>query len=47
MEYTCLEYAGIVTKEEMEKKEEEERKSLEKAERAKNDKKCPACEKKV
>lgn len=47
LEYTSLEYAGIVTKEEMEKKEEEERKRLEKDERAKNERKCPACEKKV
>ena len=47
MEYTSLEYGGIVIKEEMEKKEEEERKALEKAEQEKNDRKCPVCEKKV
>eukprot|EP00091_Calanus_sinicus_P016408 TRINITY_DN35742_c0_g1_i1.p1 TRINITY_DN35742_c0_g1~~TRINITY_DN35742_c0_g1_i1.p1 ORF type:complete len:206 (-),score=58.33 TRINITY_DN35742_c0_g1_i1:79-696(-) len=47
LEYTSLEYAGIVTKEEMEKKEEEERKRLEKDEILKNERKCPACDKKV
>ena len=47
LEYTSLEYGGIVIKEEMERKEEEERNALEKAEQEKNDRKCPVCEKKV
>ena len=47
LEYTSLEYGGIVSKENMEVKEEEERKKLEKADREKNDKICPVCEKKV
>ena len=47
LEYTSLEYGGIVMKEDMELKEEEERKTLEKAEQEKNDRKCPICEKKV
>ena len=47
LEYTSLEYGGIVSKESMEMREEEEKKKLEKAEREKNEKKCPVCEKKV
>ena len=47
LEYTCLDFGGIVTPEGIERKEEEERKNLEKAERAQNEKKCPECEKKV
>merc|ERR1711936_146641 len=41
------EYGGIVTPEDMKRKEEEERKRLEKAKRAKAERRCPTCDMKT
>jgi len=45
--YTSGVYGGIVTPQDLLKAEEEERKRLEKAERAKRDRRCPGCDMKT
>ena len=46
-EYTSGLYGGIVTPEDIKRKEEAERKRLEKAERQKNERRCPGCDMKA
>ena len=46
-DYSLGSYGGIVTPEDIKRREEEERKRLEKAERAKAERRCPTCEMKV
>ena len=46
-DYSLGSYGGIVTPEDIKRKEDEERRRLEKAERAKAEKRCPTCELKV
>ena len=46
-DYSMDSYGGIVTPEDIRRREEEEKKRLEKAERAKREKRCPTCEMKV
>jgi len=46
-EYTTDFYGGIVTPEDILRREEEERKRLEKAERAKRERRCPGCDMKA
>ena len=41
------EYGGIVTPDDLRRKEEEEMKKLEKAKRAKQERRCPTCDMKV
>jgi len=43
-EYSSGNYGGIVTPEDIRRREEEERRRLEKAERSKREKRCPACD---
>merc|ERR1711976_483517 len=44
LEYTTDVYGGIVTPEDIRRREEEEKKRQEKAERAKREKRCPTCD---
>ena len=46
-DYTTNTYGGIVTPEDIRRKEEDEKKRLEKAERAKRERRCPTCDMKV
>jgi len=46
-DYDVGKYGGIVTPEDIKRKEEEERKKLERAERAKREKRCPGCDMKA
>jgi len=46
-DYTTNSYGGIVTPEDIRRKEEEEKKKLEKAERAKRERRCPTCDMKA
>lgn len=46
-EYHTAQYGGIVTPEDIKRREEEERKRLEKLERQKNERRCPACDMKA
>ena len=46
-DYSLGSYGGIVTPEDIKRREDEERRRLEKAERAKAEKRCPTCELKV
>ena len=46
-DYSLGSYGGIVTPEDIKRREEEERKRLEKVERAKAERRCPTCEMKV
>jgi len=46
-EYCSGTYGGIITPEDIKRREEEERKRLERAERAKRERRCPTCDMKV
>merc|ERR1711913_230480 len=46
-DYTIAQYGGIVTPEDIKRREEEERKRLEKLERQKNERRCPGCDMKA
>ena len=46
-EYSSGTYGGIITLEDLRRKEEEERKKLERAERAKKENRCPTCDMKA
>jgi len=46
-DYSMDSYGGIVTPEDIRRREEEEKRRLEKAERAKREKRCPTCEMKA
>ena len=46
-EYSLGNYGGIVTPEDIRRREEEERLKLERAERAKRENRCPTCDAKV
>merc|ERR1712126_223501 len=46
-EFCIGEYGGIVTQEDIRKKEEEEKRRLERAERAKRERRCPTCDMKA
>lgn len=46
-DYTTSYYGGIVTPEDIRRKEEEEKKRLERAERAKRERRCPKCDMKA
>ena len=45
--YHIAQYGGIVTPEDIKRREEEERKRLEKLERQKNERRCPGCDMKA
>ena len=46
-DYHTAQYGGIVTPEDIKRREEEERKRLEKLERQKNERRCPGCDMKA
>eukprot|EP00092_Neocalanus_flemingeri_P025526 GFUD01027674.1.p1 GENE.GFUD01027674.1~~GFUD01027674.1.p1 ORF type:complete len:223 (+),score=68.70 GFUD01027674.1:62-670(+) len=46
-DYTCGKYGGIVTPEDIKRREEEERKKKERAERQKSERRCPGCDMKA
>ena len=46
-DYHTAQYGGIVTPEDIKRREEEARKKLEKLERQKNERRCPVCDMKV
>ena len=46
-DYHTAQYGGIVTPEDIKRREEEERKRLEKLERQKNERRCPRCDMKA
>ena len=46
-EYHSGSYGGIVTPEDIKRREEEERKKLEKLEKQKNERRCPGCDMKA